>query len=184
MIERYGLDGGPPVLGTGLREVRPTDPAMIVTSPGRGESRTWGLEVSWQTGPIVNARSETLAEKPTFRNMLDRRCLIPAVGYFEWRREGTGKVKTRLSLNDGHAFSFAGLYTATQFVMCTCVPAPGISHIHNRMPVILTEQAERDWLNPKLSFKEVSHHLLPYAGEILFEDAEPQKDHSRQMSLF
>ena len=184
MIERYGLDGGPPVMGGGSKEVRPTDPALVITATGTGAVKNWGLEVSWQKGPIVNARSETLTEKPTFRNMLEKRCLIPATGYFEWRQDGRHKVKTRLNLKDDTAFSFAGFYTASQFVMCTCVPAAGIAHIHNRMPVILTERAEKDWLDPDLDFSQVAHHLLPFGGEIMFEDADPKSTQARQMSLF
>jgi putative SOS response-associated peptidase YedK len=142
----------------------------------------WGLFPFWakdkKMKPLINARAETLAEKPTFRKaLLSKRCLIPADAFYEWKITAEGKVPTRIHLNGESLYAFAGLWdqwtSEDGEVVRTCTiitvpPAQSIIEIHNRMPAILTKEAENIWLSPEVkdpaSLLEV---LLPYADSEL-----------------
>lgn len=105
---------------------------------------------------MINARSETAAEKPMFRkSLLERRCLIPASGYYEWRRtQSGGKSKEKYALyRTGQPIYMAGLWRMEQgeklpvFVILTREAGPGIADIHDRMPVILPDEIHQEWLS-------------------------------------
>ena len=104
---------------------------------------------------LINARSETAADKPLFREgMLRRRCLIPASNYFEWERRGKAKTKYAIRpARDGLAY-LAGIYRLEAgqpvFTILTREPAAPIAFIHDRMPVLLPRERIADWLNPDL----------------------------------
>ncbi len=125
----------------------------------------WGLVPHWATDPtmgsrLINARSETVAEKPTFRSALkNQRCLIFADGFFEWKKEPNQKLKTPMyiRLKSGALFAFAGLYAhwqgadgseLTTATILTTAPNTLVYTIHHRMPVILRREAIDTWLNP------------------------------------
>ena len=123
----------------------------------------WGLVPSWAEDPsignrMINARCETLAEKPSFKHLLSsRRCLIPANGFFEWRREGKRKVPMRVTRKDREPFLFAGLWDVWRqpeggelftFTIITTEANSLLRPIHNRMPVILNNLAAAQWLDP------------------------------------
>jgi putative SOS response-associated peptidase YedK len=142
---------------------RPTDPVLAITYQGP-KLFHWGLKVDWSAKPIINARCETLEQKKVFSSLLKARCLIPASAYFEWRKDGKKKLKNRIALSDRTSsplFSFAGLYDGEQLTIITCPPAKSISHIHDRMPVILNKMHERLWINPESSFATASNALVP-----------------------
>lgn len=147
-------------------EVRPTNRVPIIEPGRRAVMRRWGLEVSWNTKPMINARAETLAERKTFMSLLNNRCMVPASAYFEWRKDENGKAKMRIARRDGDVFAFAGLYDDDRFTIITCAPSPEIAHIHGRMPVILEPEAEAPWLEAA-SFEEVAELLKPYPGNQL-----------------
>jgi putative SOS response-associated peptidase YedK len=125
----------------------------------------WGLVPSWAKeksigARMINARSETLGEKPSFRNAFRRRrCLILADGYYEWQRAGTVKQPYFIAFADGQPFGMAGLWegwrdpaTGEPLESCcivTTAPAPAVAHVHDRMPVILPPGAYAEWLDPK-----------------------------------
>ena len=180
LARRFGLAAEPADFATG--EVRPTDPVLTI-GPGGVRTMPWGLAVEWDSKPLINARAETLTQKPTFRPLLENRCLVPAEAYFEWRRDGKARLKNRLAPAAGGIFAFAGLHDAARVVIVTCQPAPDIADIHNRMPVILAAADEARWCDPKLAFAEVANLLHPtqpgyFAVE---EDAPPAP---RQADLF
>lgn len=109
---------------------------------------------------MINARVETAAEKPLFRaGMAQRRCLLPASGYFEWEKRDDGKVKYRIRPNAAGTMYIAGLYRIEGgMARCTVLtrsPAQSISFIHDRMPVLLPRDAIRDWLNPRYAAAEI-----------------------------
>ncbi len=122
------------------------------------EMREWGLIPFWakEPKPMINARAETAAEKPSFRNALrERRCLIPASGYFEWAKEEGQKNPYYIRLKDSTPFAFAGLWeewTSTEgeirrtCVILTIVANSLMQKIHHRMPVILTPSRGALWL--------------------------------------
>lgn len=126
------------------------------------EPLKWGLVPFWakdndKQKPFINARCETLAEKPSFKSSLTRkRCVIPADGFFEWKTTPLGKVPMYITLKSGGPFALAGIWeectTSDGEVLRTCaivtVPANSfMSEIHDRMPAILTPEAEEVWLN-------------------------------------
>ncbi|HHW72749.1 MAG TPA: SOS response-associated peptidase [Firmicutes bacterium] len=125
----------------------------------------WGLTLPWQkpgSKPLINARLETIAEKPSFRNLVNtHRCLILADGFYEWKTENGGKYPLYFTLDGGRPFAFAGLWQEGDTPSCTIITQPAASFmqpIHDRMPLILTPETENLWLSP-LSFKELAAKL-------------------------
>jgi putative SOS response-associated peptidase YedK len=141
----------------------------------------WGLVPSWAKEKsigtrMINARGETLVEKPSFRNAFRRRrCLVLADGYYEWQRAGGAKQPYYISFDDGAPFGMAGLWerwrdpaTGEPLESCCIVttsPAPAVAHVHDRMPVILPPDAYAEWLDPQNEATErLSRLLVPSAA--------------------
>jgi putative SOS response-associated peptidase YedK len=131
---------------------------------------------------LINARSETVAEKPSFRSAFRRRrCLVPADGFFEWKREevqGGKPTKTPFWIHrrDRALFTFAGLWERWEpegrppvhtFTILTTEAAPGIAHIHPRMPVILHPRAREVWLAARSDPSSLQSLLHPYESQDL-----------------
>lgn len=164
-------------------EIRPTDAALIIGIGRKPYLRRFGLEMPWDPGkPLLNARGETLGHAPTFRDYLQKRCLVPATAYFEWRAAGRRRIKHRIAVDDGEMVAFAGIFDETSFAIVTCAPAPSIAHIHDRMPVILAKEAEARWIAPVLPFAAVQALLVPYGGSGL--DAREDRTPPPQLDLF
>lgn len=109
---------------------------------------------------VINARSETAAEKPLFRDgMAHRRCILPATNYFEWEKRAETKVKYAIRPADDGVMYMAGLYRIEgdqpRCTILTRSPADSIAFIHDRMPVLLPKEAVPDWLNPKFAAEDV-----------------------------
>ena len=139
-MKALSLKSPPPL--PNMPVIRPTDVALIVMESNTAVLQPWGLNVDWTKQPMINARSETLNEKPTFRDLLEQRCLIHVSAYFEWRKlEDGSKRKNTITAPDTSVMTMAGLTDGTRFTMITCDPSPAIAHIHNRMPVILEADA-------------------------------------------
>ena len=140
-------------------EVRPGDCAAVVAL-NRASQRSvfamkWGFRLDRQL--LINARSETAAQKPTFRDsMRDRRCLIPASAYFEWDHRTKPLTKYRFALPDSPVMYLAGLYRFEPdaphpvFTVLTREAAPEIACFHDRMPVILPPEMTSRWLDRSL----------------------------------
>ena len=127
---------------------------------------------------MINARAESLATKPAYRAAFKRRrCVIPADGFYEWRKESDGKTKTPMYIRrrDHKPFAFAGLWEVwrsddgTELPTCTIVtgePNELVKPIHDRMPVILTAEAMRRWLEPaELPPEELMELRVPYPAD-------------------
>jgi len=133
-------------------EIFPTDTVPIRTMDGYQIMR-WGFRTDKRD--VINARSETAMEKPMFRtNMIERRCLIVASGYYEWKHEtNSRKTKYEFSLPDYSLFYLAGCYRAERgssdcsFVILTREATSEFSSIHDRMPVVFTSQQADRWLD-------------------------------------
>jgi len=125
----------------------------------------WGLIPAWAKDPaignrMINARGETVAEKPAFRDAFRaRRCIVPATGFYEWQRRGGGpKQPYLIRRRDGEPIGFAGLWEAwtdretgeaiTTCTIVTCEPNPLMAKLHTRMPVILEPADYGAWLDP------------------------------------
>lgn len=142
-----------------------------------GELR-WGLVPAWSKDDkggfkMINARAETLTEKPSFRGLLTKkRCLIPADGFYEWKAVGSAKQPYRIVLRERSIFSLAGLYETwtspdgNKISTCTIIttePNELMADIHDRMPVILSREDESTWLDRTNQDKDVLQSLLrPY----------------------
>lgn len=172
LAARFNLTALPPL--PDKDDIRPTDRAPVVTADPQVQLLTWGIPAPRDGKPLINARAETLTEKPTFRPLLENRCLVPAAAYYEWRRDGRARLKNRITPADGVPFAFAGLTDGTHFTIVTCAPAPGIAHIHPRMPVILEAAAEAAWIDPAQSFAAVRNCLVPYAAPMNTDEELPR----------
>lgn len=158
LARRFGLTVPPPLPPE--RELRPTDPVLAI-GPRGAAPMPWGLEVEWQSAPLINARAETLADKATFRPLLAAgRVLVPATGWWEWPE----RRKTRVAPVSGGVFAFAGLTDGRRVVVVTCAPAPDLAMVHDRMPVVLAAGDEAAWIDPARPFTEVAPLLRPFAG--------------------
>lgn len=141
----------------------------------KGGFLKWGLVPSWATDPkigykMINARAETLSQKPSFKKLLSRRrCIIPADGFYEWKKEGTIKQPYHIRLKNGEPFAFAGLWdrwehNGEKLQTCTIVTTEAnllMKNIHDRMPVILTAETEKMWLDRNVG-EEAKKVLTPY----------------------
>ena len=163
--------------------IAPTQPIAVITenSPRVLEKMRWGLVPSWAKDPsigsrLLNARAETLAEKPSFRSALKRRrCIIPADGFYEWKKQGKARQPMCIHRKDDGLFAFAGLWeewaspAGTKLRTCTiitCAPNNVMSSIHHRMPAILRPEDEADWLaQSQKSTADLLALLTPYPDE-------------------
>jgi putative SOS response-associated peptidase YedK len=141
----------------------------------------WGLIPSWAKDPsignkMINARAETIAEKPSFRRAFKvRRCLILADGFYEWKKTDGGKQPYHVKMEDGSLFAFAGLWETWQngeeIRSCTIITTDAndlMSDIHHRMPVILHPEDYAMWLDHDFEEKEVLTTLLkPYPADVM-----------------
>lgn len=168
LVLRFGLRVPPPL--PNAAEIRPTDMALAIPPDRATRLMRFGLSVDWQRAPVINARAETVFDKPTFRPHLARPVLVPASAYVEWRTEGKAKHLNRIRPADGGVFALAGLADGDgRFCLMTCAPAPAVAAIHHRMPVILPDpEAEAAWLaGPRPDL------LRPYPGPLTAEEETP-----------
>ncbi|MBL6931432.1 MAG: SOS response-associated peptidase [Rhodospirillales bacterium] len=165
IVTHFGFDGPPDECASG--EIRPTNRALVVESNEKYRSAHWGIPAPWDGKPLINARSETLLHKQTFKPLLGNRCVVPASAYFEWRKDGKKRLKNRIFLKDEPIMGFAGLMSDNYFTIITCKSSASIAHIHDRMPVILPESSEEHWCDNTRPFIEVSHLLKPVDPGIL-----------------
>lgn len=167
--------------------IAPTQPIPVIhqnpKEPRRGISlMRWGLIPSWAKSvsgpPLINARSETAATTPAFRDPMNlRRCIVPADGFYEWQRKGNAKQPFCFEVNDGELFAFAGLWDrwkdpSGQWMkscsILTTTPNAVTSAVHDRMPVILDRDSYDLWLDPGMTdVKVVSEMLKPYDAQLM-----------------
>lgn len=164
--------------------IAPTQPVAVVydESPRTLSAAQWGLIPSWSKdasigSKMINARAETLDEKPSYRTLLKKkRCLILADGFYEWQKHEDGsKTPMRITLADHAPFALAGLWdvwktpTGEWLKTCTIIttaPNALMESIHNRMPAVLTRDAEIEWLNKANDDAGYLKSLLaPYPAE-------------------
>ena len=134
-----------PPLFHGRYNVAPTQTVAVIRQqdPGRAEECTWGFTNPKTGAPVINARSETLKERPLFRDLLsDNRCLIPADGFYEWK----GKQPYYFQTLEKELFAFAGLWRDGHCVIITRAADRNMQGIHDRMPVILPSNHWKTWL--------------------------------------
>jgi len=132
---------------------------------GKLDFLSWGLLPAWLqakngTG-IINARIETLAEKPAFRNSINhRRCLILANGYYEWKQQDRIKQPYYVAAKDGKTFCFAGLWDGETCAIITAAAGADTAWLHERRPIIVPEHGYQQWLDSKKKFVDVVPALI------------------------
>ena len=183
MRELFGFEAQP---NLGARyNVAPTQEIPAVRTAYGGEGRelaalSWGLVPSWSDNPVtanrmINARGETIAEKPSFRSAFKRRrCLIPANGFYEWKGDRNGpKQPFYIQLEDGLPFAFAGIWERWEggdgdhWETCAIVTTNAndtLRPIHHRMPVILLPESFESWLTSEP--KDAGALMKPYMGNM------------------
>ena len=168
LVDHFEVDDPPDEELVPSYNVAPTDPVPIVLErEGRRRLRVvrWGLVPSWAKDPkgaarLINARSETVAEKPAFRAAYERRrCLVPADGYYEWKREGERKQPYFLTPQDRSPLPMAGLYEIwrapddtrlwTCAILTTSAPDE-LGEIHDRTPLLVGRADWGRWLDPEV----------------------------------
>ncbi len=162
--------------------IAPTQTVAIVRCAGSGARRTmdpahWGLIPSWAKDAaignrMINARAETVAEKPAYRAAFRRRrCLVPTDGFYEWQRTSDGKKPHWIHRIDGSPFAMAGLWESWKsaeevvesFTIITVTPNSLMKPIHDRMPAILAPGAYDRWLDPSSDATgELNELLAPF----------------------
>ncbi len=166
--------------------IAPTDQHFIVTSEferRKVQRARWGLVNRWardnsRASQCINAKAETLEQRPTFREAFQRRrCVVPADGFYEWTGPKDKRQPLWIHPRSGGLMLFAGLYESwypernqpeVTFTIVTCAANAAIAEIHDRMPVVLDERAAEDWMNPRerdpLSLKRL---LVPAPSDLL-----------------
>lgn len=174
----YNIAPTQPVLAARAPEPMPEptpEPAQLV-------ALRWGLIPSWSKGPdhrfsMINARAETIAEKPAYRSAFrHRRCLIVADGFYEWRRQGSRKQPYYIHLHDHAPFAMAGLWerwqnpqgdTVDSCTIITTKANEAISDIHDRMPVILAPKDYAAWLDRNTDGDELQNFLQAFPAQAM-----------------
>ena len=138
--------------------IAPTQIVSVITPERERVAMRWGLVPPWSKDgkPFINARAETIAEKPSFRGALAaRRVLVPASGFYEWRTEGKQKRAVHIRMRGGVLFAMAGIWEPAlvagelpTLAMITVAANHTMSSVHDRMPAILTRETEGAWLAP------------------------------------
>jgi putative SOS response-associated peptidase YedK len=181
---RFGVRAGLEEAGYIPRyNIAPTQTVIVIGDDGQRylTRMRWGLIPSWAKDPaignrMINARAETVATKRAFRAALrKRRCLVVADGFYEWQKQGRTKQPFRIVLRSREPFGFAGLWESwlspegEEIKSCTIITTEAnelLLPIHDRMPVILTREAEAAWLDPAIQEPTQLLPLLkPYPAE-------------------
>lgn len=184
LAEGFGL-GEVPSLSPRYN-IAPSQEVAAVRIPAGGGARElammrWGLIPSWAKDPsignrMINARAETVAEKPAFRTAIRRRrCLVPADGFYEWKRTNGRKQPFYIRMRGGRAFAFAGLWDSWEGpedgIVLSCAilttgPNELLRPIHDRMPVIVSPREYELWLSPEVRDPHLLETLFrPYPAE-------------------
>lgn len=182
----YDLEIRPDFDLTPRYNIAPTQNALALRLFPENEERElvdlkWGLVPFWSgdskiAARMINARSETVAEKPAFRDAFKkRRLLIPASGFYEWRKEERGKQPYFIGRRDGRTFSLAGLWERWDkggdpletFAIITTAANKSLSELHDRMPVIISHADYPLWLNPETDISVLAKMMLPNSDEDL-----------------
>ncbi len=173
LIERYKAIVAEREIGSS-KEIFPTNnQAIVVDGNGRQiKTAVWGFAPHFAKRPLINARGETVYQKPTFRQAFyTGRCIVPATSFFEWEKVDDKKIKRRISVEDSRIFSMAGLVSIFKdkegnpfeaYTIVTTSANDQMKSIHDRMPVILDKEKEGLWLdNSHKNIEDIKNLLFP-----------------------
>lgn len=154
--------------------VAPMQPVRVLRHDANGKMEVlemrWGFVPHWakdpaKASPMINARCETIAQKPTFRDAFhDRRCIMPTSGFYEWRRED--KQPFYIQMKDESLFALAGIWDKTgnseSFAIVTTEANSVVAEYHDRMPVIIAKKDVATWLDPKTDPETLKSLMVPF----------------------
>ena len=173
-------------------EIYPGENAPVITIDNNSDKKqlslfNWGFSPTYTNKKIINARAETIDQKKTFKKPFEnKRCIIPATSFFEWKNKGKNKIKHEIYIKNEKIFSLAGLYDEftdkngnkiTCYTIITTKANKALEDIHNRMPVIITKEKEDFWLKSS-DYAKLKDLLTPYNEEMKIEND------NDQLSLF
>jgi putative SOS response-associated peptidase YedK len=199
LMARFGLTAPPDgdataraaLEGLPRAEIRPTDRVPVIGPRRVPMALIWGFHVEWDAKPLINARAETLATKPTFRWLVGNRCLVPATAFFEWTAAPGApararKQRHRISRADAGLHAMAGLVDDQgRFTVITRSATEQMAAVHHRMPAFLADpEAESAWLNPDRPFEEVAGLLTAWDGALTITGASENPPPAAQADLF
>lgn len=143
---------------------------MPVVKEDTIELKQWGLPLKFGDKvfkKLINVRADSLQKPWAKRYIRSQRCLIPSTGFYEWQRNGTSKTPYYIGQPDHDIFSFAGIYDEDTYAIITTDANKEMQQVHDRMPVILTKEEEKDWINPDLIENEHIMKLVhPYKSKL------------------
>lgn len=153
-------------------------PVIVKNSPKKVVKMKWGFLPTWSKYPMINTRAETINQKLYFKEaFIKHRCLIPATGFYEWKKTPVEKIPYYIHLKTNEYFSFAGIYTISKDIkgkeiytcsIVTTKPNKLMEDIHDRMPVILTKQEEEIWVDKEMEDEKTLLELLdPYPADLM-----------------
>jgi len=168
--------------------IAPTTLSWVVRHDSKGHRRVhalrWGLVPSWSKdlrigNRLINARAETLSQKPSFRDAFDRRrCLVLTDGFYEWQRVGSRKQAHHIAMKDEGVFAMAGLWErwrdtqaetmVDSFTIVTTSANTLLAPLHHRMPVIVSVSNYDLWLNPKTHANDLFPLMVPVSEEMQY----------------
>ncbi len=186
MVEEYFESAGEEEEWSPRYNIAPTQPVATVRQVGTSRilsTMRWGLVPSWASdisigNRLINGRSETVLEKPAFRDSFrTRRCLIPADGFYEWRKAGREKQPFHFGMKDDSLFAFAGVWdrwkSPSGHVLESCAilttsPSELLADVHDRMPVILPQRHYELWLTaPAAEAERLADLLVPFPASLM-----------------
>lgn len=192
LLKRYGYLISDDVYKSS-EECFPSTPIAVITSYKSNlkfSYMDWGFTPSFSKRPIINARAESIFDKDLFKqSILSQRCIIPATGYFEWLKDNKKKIKHRVTLDNQNIFSMAGVYrlitdnkknSIFQVSILTREASSDINWLHNRIPLILNPENEKQYLNPLIPGDEIESIIkTPLNNKLITKQVEEM-----QLSLF
>jgi putative SOS response-associated peptidase YedK len=180
LTQRFDLDGTFEIDERPRFNIAPTDPVIAIRRTEEAKNQAgrlrWGLVPGFWAEkkgqrPLINARAESVATQPAFKESFERRrCLIPADGFYEWRKDETGKQPIWFSEPERELFAFAGIWAelrpegrdpVTSCALITCSPNNLMRPVHDRMPVVLERELEPAWLDPGADVDDLLEILHP-----------------------
>lgn len=175
LMKRYGIYSSYGLDDMKTGEIFPTNKSPVIVGAHNEIALTgmkWGYDFSYMKNIIINSRVETISEKNMFKGSVNtKRCIIPAEVFFEWKKVGKEKFKKSITIEDEKIISFGGLYTDITnknnqlercFVIITRAANDSMVEVHDRMPLIIGKEMEKEWLDPQVRFSEILKEALMY----------------------
>ncbi|MEN9327421.1 MAG: hypothetical protein RI947_229 [Candidatus Parcubacteria bacterium] len=165
--KRFNLSATPHVKSNW--NVAPSQEMPIIKADNTLEIVKWGLRLHFMPKDLINIRAESSEKAWSHKYLQFQRCLVPASGFYEWKRQGKEKTPFYFHIKKEPLFAFAGVYSESSgYAIITTTPNDIMLDVHNRMPVILEKEDEEKWINPDMTeMDEIKTYLKPYPAKYM-----------------